>query len=155
MEETWFIPLWAQLILAAGFLAAFGAGAFLAIRLLMKSFSGGGGWTKLAKAYATTRPLPAQHMQGQIVQVGRVVYKRCVDVSVTDAGLHMRLTGIAAIHPETTVLIPWSEFDRSEPTRLFWEPAHTLHVGRPAVTTLCVLEPLFEAMRAHLPSKPV
>lgn len=152
MDDTWFIPLWAQLVILVGFVALFIAGAVFAVRQMGRIFSGTGGWSKLASVYATQLPMPAETLRGQSVEVGSVIYKRCVDVAVTDAGLQLQLTGIAALSPSPSLLIPWRAFGRAEPARLFWEDARTLTVGAPTVATLTVRQPIFDAMRERLPA---
>ena len=103
-----------------------------------------GAWRRLVEIYATTNPPAGQVVQRQTVKVGAVVYNRCVRVGIADEGLYLTIY-------RKTILIPWNDFGRIDPTVLYWQNVPVLTVGNPPMATITVPNDLFERMRERMP----
>ena len=134
-------------LIAAGLLVLAGAIAgFVFLILFVVQRLGGttGGLLRLAQAYPAPHAASGQALEHQTVQIGPVVYRRCMTVAVSDEGLYLA-TGIGS------AVIPWSEFKAIGRATLYWQKAATLTAGDPPVATIILPAALFEAIRARLP----
>ena len=147
-------------LLLAGFLLlvlAASAGLKVLLPLIRQHLKGGGGWRRLATAYASRAPPPAPVLQRQTLQVGTVLYKNCVNIGISDAGLHLALTGAGAMLKLGPLLIPWREIRRIGDAKLFWQQASVLWIGEPELGSITVMASQFDVMRpwlAELPRTP-
>jgi hypothetical protein len=116
------------------------------------------GLDRLVDLYpARTEPLvlrPASAGTGakhtwQTVQVGPVVYRRCVTVHVGSEGLYLCVRPPFRRYPP--LFIPWSEVSAVHAATLHWQRALRLSIGRPAVTTITCTGRLLQSIRPHLP----
>jgi hypothetical protein len=107
-----------------------------------------GGWRGLTEAYSTTSPPQGQIQKRQTIQIGAVVYKRCVTLGVADEGLYVSFW-------RRTILIPWSDFTALGQATLYWQKIPMLTVGEPPIATIALPVPVFETMRSKLPVKVV
>jgi len=146
--DAWFAF---SLIVGAAALALAGFGAALAWPTIAMHFQGSpGGWRALAKVYASSAPPPADRLDRQSLVVGRVLYRNCVSVAATEAGLYLRLGFPLTILRRPALVIPWSRFARLEEARLFWREAALLWLREPQAATLTLPMSLFERIRPHL-----
>jgi hypothetical protein len=106
-----------------------------------------GGWSRLAQAYTTTRPLPAQLWSGQNVVVGQVLFRFSMIVGFDDAGLYLEQGFPLSLLGRRALYIPWSEIKRVDEVRLFWRKAALLTLGEPPVGTVTLPMELFDAMQ--------
>ena len=121
-------------------------GLVFLVLFLAKQFGGStGGWGRLAETHATPNAPAGQVASGQTLQIGAVVYKRCVTVGVADEGLYLSIW-------RRTALIPWREFTAIGQATLYWQKVPMLTVGNPAVATIAIPGPIFEALRHRLPA---
>jgi hypothetical protein len=134
-------------------LAALACGLLALVWLVLARLRRAGGWRKLAQVYATAAAAPAEVRPWQTVQVGRVIYRRCVNVGLTDTGLYLALTGPGRIMRQPALLIPWGAFAAAERATLYWRTAARLHIGQPTVGTVTVYGDLLSALRPWLSSR--
>jgi len=136
------------LLVVAGvlLLAGFVVGLVFFILFLVKSLGGTtGGWGKLAEVYGTNNPPTGQITKGETIQVGAVMYKRCVTLAVAEEGLYVLIW-------RKTALIPWTEFKAVGQATLYWQKVPMLTVGDPPVATMTVPVAVFQVMRGRLPA---
>jgi hypothetical protein len=103
----------------------------------------GGGWGRLAQAYATTRPAPPAMSLRQSLLVGRVLYRNCVNVGADDFGLYLEIAFPMTLLGKPPLLVPWTEFQRVDEGRLFWRKAAVIALGEPLVGTITAPIELF------------
>jgi hypothetical protein len=116
--------------------------------IIQQHFRGSsGGWSRLAQAYTTTRPRPAQVRSGQNVVVGQVLYRFSMIVGFDDAGLYLEQGFPLSLLGRRALYIPWSEVERVDEVRLFWGKAALLSLGEPPVGTVTLPMELFDAMQ--------
>ena len=110
------------------------------------------GLDQLVDVYpARTEPAGTKHTW-QTVQIGPVVYRRCVTVHVGAEGLHLWVRPPFRTYPR--LFIPWSEFSAVHAATLHWQRALRLSIGRPAVTTIACVGKLLQSIRPYLPAGP-
>lgn len=117
---------------------------FLIISLVQLIGGTTGGLRRLAESYPATIPRSGQVMQRETVKIGAVVYKRCVTLGVSDAGLYVATWGKSA-------LIPWAAFTGIGHATLYWQKVPLLTVGDPPVATITLPVAVFDLMRSRLP----
>ncbi|MBM4088920.1 MAG: hypothetical protein FJ276_05730 [Planctomycetes bacterium] len=133
------IPL--GVVLVAGFVV----GLVFFVSFLVKSLGGTtGGWRRLVEVYGSGNPPTGLITKRETIQVGAVTYKRCATLGVADEGLYVSIW-------RKTALIPWTEFKTLGQATLYWQEVPMLTVGDPAVATMTVPVPVFQAMRGKLP----
>lgn len=142
--DGWIVALVVDVLLLA---LVLGTAIFLLVRRRGRP---SGGWGRLAESWATDRPAPAGARPGQTVQVGSVIYKRCVEVGVSDAGLFLSPSGIGRLTRNPALLIPWPAISGVERTRLYWQRAARLAVGQPPCGTITVHGAVLEAVAPWL-----
>jgi hypothetical protein len=148
--DPWFVFF---LVLGAASLVGVGGVGYLLGPVIAKHFSGAaGGWSELAQAYGVKAPAPEDGNERQSLVVGRVLYRNCVEVAATEAGLYMKLGFPASILARPAVLIPWRKFTRLDDARLYWRKAALLSIGGPVTATLTLPMDLYEKIRSHLPA---
>lgn len=144
------MDVWAVLLLVLVgtlLLAGLIGGLVFLILTIVRSLGGhAGGWRRLVEKYSTANPPQGQVHKRQTLQIGAVVYKRCVTLSVTDEGLYLSVW-------RKTVLIPWHDFKRLGQATLYWQKVPMLTIGEPTVATITMPQPLFELMRSKLPNE--
>jgi hypothetical protein len=111
------------------------------------------GWSRLSSRYATTQQPPTQAVSRQTLVVGQVLYRNCVTVGLSDAGLYLKIGFPLSIFGKSSLLIPWSEFKQISEARLYLHKAACLSLGDPPVGTITVPMTLFEMMRRSLPPR--
>lgn len=140
MELGWIIA--GGVVLVAFVAGLVGLGLFV-----FKNLGGTtGGWSKLVQTYGTTEPPPPKRVTGQTIQIGSVIYNRCVTLGVGDQGLYVEIR-------QKSILIPWLEFKTLGQTTLHWQKVPELTIGEPAVATLTVPIDVFRLMQARLPQE--
>jgi hypothetical protein len=140
------------LLLGLAVLAAAVAVALLLLPIVMQHFKGSpGGWTRLASAYATKAPRPERALTGQSIVAGRVLWRFCVSVAVSAAGLYLEIVLPFPLLKRPALLIPWTEFKRLEQGRLFWRKAAHFSLGKPLVGTVTLPMPLYAMTQPFLP----
>ena len=144
------MDVWAVLLLVLVgtlLLAGLIGGLVFLILTIVRSLGGhAGGWRRLVEKYSTANPPQGQVHKRQTLQIGAVVYKRCVTVGVTDEGLCVSIW-------RKTVLIPWQDFKRLGQATLYWQQVPMLTIGEPPIATITVPLPLFELIRSKLPNE--
>lgn len=144
------MDVWAVLLLVLVgtlLLAVLIAGFVLLIFTIVRSLGGhAGGWRRLVETYSTSHLPRGPVHKRQTLQIGAVVYKRCVTVEVGDEGLYLSVW-------RRGVLIPWHEFKRLGQATLYWQQVPLLTVGEPPVATITVPITVFELLRAKLPQQ--
>lgn len=138
------------LFLAAFFvvLVVFATGLRLLVPVILQHFKGSaGGWSRLCKAYATTRQRPAQVLVRQSIVVGQVLYRNCMIVGFDNTGLYLEIGFPISMLGRPQLSIPWTEFKRVEEGRLFWRKAPVLSLGEPLVGTITVSMALFDMIQ--------
>ena len=107
------------------------------------------GLDQLMESYpARTEPAGTKHTW-QTVQIGPVVYRRCVTVHVGAEGLYLQVRPPFRSYPP--LFIPWSEISAVNAAKLHWQRALRLTIGRPAMTTITCVGTLLPSIRRHLP----
>lgn len=107
-----------------------------------------GSFGGLVRHYAVDR-LPDGDVFGvETVQVGSVRWRRCVQVSVSPAGLGLAV-GRPFLAPRA-VLIPWARVTSVESTRLYWGSAQRLTIGAPAITHITMRSSLYRPMQHYV-----
>ena len=139
------IPL---LVLLVGALLA--ALAFGFSYLLFKLFGRTSGLDKLAELYPAAGPPEGEMHRKQRVAVGRVYYKNTADVCFGPPGLYLWVRPFLSRYEP--VMIPWSEFGRSQRAILYGQRAVRLTIGDPPVTSVVFTERLVVKMDAFLPN---
>ncbi len=144
------MDVWAVLLLilvGTFLLASLIAGLVFLIQFVARSLGAHqGGWRRLVEEYPAPCPAQGQVHKRQTLQIGAVVYKRCVTVGIADEGLYLNVW-------RKTVRIPWQDFKRLEQATLYWQKVPMLTVGAPPLATVTVPSPLFELMRSRLPNE--
>jgi hypothetical protein len=108
------------------------------------------GLDRLVELYpARTDPAGAKHTW-QTVQIGSVVYRRCVTAHIGAEGLYLHVNPPFRSYPP--LFIPWSEVSAVHPAILHWRGALRLSIGRPAVTTITCMGRLLQLIRPYLPA---
>jgi hypothetical protein len=143
--DMWVVLL---LILIGVFvLALLIAGLVFLILAIARTFGGiKGGWGRLAEAYSTPISPGGEVVKRQTLQIGAVVYKRCVTLGITDEGLYVSIW-------RKTILIPWHDFKRLGQATLYWQKVPMLTIGEPPVATITLPVSFFEMMRSRLPGE--
>ncbi len=120
---------WVSVVLgvAVAALALFGAIAVGFVRLLRLN-GGRGSWRRLAREYASDRPMPAATLHRQTIRVGAVAYRRSAEIGADADGLHLALSGASRLFGLPPLLLPWSQIAKPEPARLYGRPAMRLAV---------------------------
>lgn len=132
-----------SIIIGVVVVAAFVTALVLFVLFFSKIFGGTtGGWTSLKEHYLTDRAPQGLVLTHQTIQVGAVVYKRCVAVGVADEGLYLNTW-------RKTVLIPWLDIKGVRTTTLYWQTIPQLVVGDPHVATVAVTNELFEHIKRY------
>jgi hypothetical protein len=81
-------------------------------------------------------------------QIGKVQWRRCLDIGVYAEGLYIEVKQLFNRPPP--FLIPWQELHFQEETRLYWRPAVLLKIGDPPLTTLTLFREVYEEVKPHL-----
>jgi hypothetical protein len=140
-------------VLVAVVLAGVGM-IFALAALVLWLFAGhGGGWRRLAQRFAAHRTPDGQRFVRQTVQVGTVVFKRCVTVIVSPSGLHLDAGAVARAFGNAPLLIPWSEIRDEQRVRLHWQTAVRLSIGEPEIGVITLKSDLFQKVAPMLPSR--
>lgn len=124
-----------NLILAIVFLSLFLCGMFLALRIVFKNLRfQRGSWGTLADAFPAVRDSLGKILKRQTVQVGAVVYKNCVQLTITPDGLHLsRPSLLPMMRAPESIHLPWAAVQRVGTCKLFWQTAYVLHIGKPEI----------------------
>jgi hypothetical protein len=147
--NPWFVFF---LLFGAAALAGVGFATALLWPTIAIHFDGvPGRWNALAQIYGCKAPAPADCLHRQSLAVGGVLYRNCVSLSATDAGLYLRLGFPLSILRRPALLIPWTTFERLEEARLFRREAALLWLGEPTGATLTLPMSLLEKIQDHLP----
>jgi hypothetical protein len=118
--------------------------------LVYSAFARLSGLERLIERYPATGRPDEQQRHWQTVQVGPVVYRRCVSLVLGPQGLYLHVRPIlSAFRP---VLVPWSEFRSASPAFLHWRDARRLVVGDPPVGSITVYGRVLEDLRQFIPS---
>ena len=108
------------------------------------------GLDRLVDLYrAGNGPTGVTHVR-QTVQIGPVVYRRCVTAHVGAEGLYLLVHPPFQSYP--LLFIPWSEVSAIHPAMLHLRSALRLSIGRPAVTTITCLGRLLQAIHPYVPA---
>jgi hypothetical protein len=108
------------------------------------------GLDRLVDLYpAKTDPTGVKHIR-QTVQIGPVVYRRCVTAHVGAEGLYLHVRPPFCRYP--LLFIPWSQVSAVHAATLQLRRALRLSIGRPAVTTITCRGRLLQSIRPHLPA---
>ena len=126
-------------------ISLFGACLHLLITRLSVSASG---LNRLAQRYTVAMAPAGQPMRRRTLMIGAVRWRHCVDVALYPDGLYIHVRQFMARFPP--LLIPWSDLRLQGETLLYWDRAMRFEVGSPAVTTLVVRMPLYNAMKPYL-----
>ncbi len=113
----------------------------------------GGGWRRLAQRFAAQGTPDGQRFVRQTVQVGAVVYKRCVTVIISPGGLHVDAGVAARAFGNAPLLIPWNEIRHEQRVRLHWQTAVRLSIGEPEIGVITLKSDLFQKVAPMLPSR--
>jgi hypothetical protein len=118
-------------------------GLFLLPRLLKGLGGRGGGWSRLAEAFPSPSAPQGTLSVKQTIQVGRVVYKRCVSVGITSQGLYLevKIPFSSRLKPLT---IPWERIQGAKEGSLHWKKTVILSIGDPEIGTVTVFEDLYK-----------
>ncbi len=120
------------------------AGLVWGIMLLASNLFGGrGSLGRLEQSYPAANAPKRQSYAGQTMQIGAIIYQRCITLAVEEQGLYVARGNKRA-------LIPWNEFKAVGQVTLHWNQVPLLTVGDPPVATMTVPNPIFELMRSHL-----
>ena len=127
----------------------------LVIVLIVRTAAGvlvrASGLPALIERYRTDSPPPPDVLRLQTVAVGKVNYKNCVTLGISNTGLYVNLGGVPLIMPRTPpLLIPWADLRKTEERRLFWRACSELAIGQPPIGTLTVFDDAFQRMRPYL-----
>lgn len=95
---------------------------------LLRLNGGRGGWRRLAREYASDRPMPAAALHRQTIRVGAVAYRRSAEIGADADGLHLALSGAGRLFGLPPLLLPWPRIAGPEPARLYGRPAMRLAV---------------------------
>ena len=116
---------------------------------MYRAFANLSGLERLIKLYpcAVKPNEPERHWQ--TVQIGPVVYRRCVDVIIGHQGLYLHVKPIFSNYP--AMLVPWSEFRSASRAFLHWRDARRLVVGDPSAS-ITVYGRVLEDVRPFLAS---
>lgn len=98
---------------------------------------------------ASTDPTGVKYIW-QTVQIGPVVYRRCVTAHVGAEGLYLQVRPPFRSYP--LLFTPWSEVSAVHTATLHWQRALRLSIGRPAVTTIACVGKLLQSVRPYLPA---
>ena len=121
-----------------------------------------GSWAQLARMYPGTgctgadENTPITHAK-QTVQVGGVRWRACVDVGVTNEGLHLLipsrglLSDGLGLSNKPPIFMPWMEFSGVEKATLYMLPGYRLLIHNPVAATLIVCAQLYADIYPHLP----
>ncbi|MCI4678475.1 hypothetical protein K9U39_04225 [Rhodoblastus acidophilus] len=114
----------------------------------------GGGWSDLAKVFATTRPMPPQTFRRQNVAVGQIVYRRSMNVGFDDAGFYLQPGFPVSLAQKARLFIPWERIGKVTPRMFFFRRAAALALGEPPAGVVTVPMDVFDAaIRPHLPAE--
>lgn len=122
---------------------------FLLPKILKNLGGRGRGWTTLAEHFPAASQPPEELFKRQTIEVGRVVYKRCVTVGITPQGLYLdvNLPFSSRLKP---LLIPWGMIKEVREGALYWEKTRILSIGEPEIGTISFFSVLFEKARPYL-----
>ncbi len=114
------------LILGILLLLGLALGVALLIVFLVKQFGqGAGGWKRLSQVCPAATLPNLETMKRRTVQIGLVLYQRCVTVGIAPDGLYPAIGRRAA-------LLPWAEFPDNGQGKLHWQNVPVLSIGDPA-----------------------
>lgn len=113
--------------------------------ILTRLFNRAGDYGRLVARFpGGPEPAGARWERQSVAFARTMVYKRCTTVVVTGDGLWVQARPPAqGVQP--AVLVPWPGIAQAERTRLYWREAVRLTCGRPAVGTITVFRPVWEA----------
>lgn len=136
-------PLTILLVIAAGLLLGAGFVGGI-VWFALRWASRGSGWAQLASRYPGDPGAGGE--VATVMKVGSVMYRRCVRVGLSSAGLALesRLPGHAP------VLIPWSDVRGLGKAWLQWQSMVAVELAQPDEPRLVLPEPLrpqIEALR--------
>jgi pimeloyl-ACP methyl ester carboxylesterase len=141
------------LLLGIAVLAAALVAAVWVLPIILQHLGGSsGGWSRLATAYATKEPRPQKVLNRQNIVTGRVLWRFCVTVGASPAGLCLEAVPPIPVPRRPPLLIPWSEFKRLEQARLFWRSAARFSLGDPLVGTVTLPMHLYAMAQPFLPA---
>ncbi len=125
-------------------------GLFFLLPKIMKNFSGlNGGWKGLAEQFAAHSQPEGDLFKGQTVEVGKVVYKRCVSVGVTKEGFYLEVK-IPLSSRLKPLFIPWEMVKGLREGSLFWKKTVILSIGKPEIGSISIFTDLFVHARPYL-----
>lgn len=108
------------------------------------------GWRRFASIYGTAAPPCADILRAQSLVIGQVLYRRCIGVGISAAGLYLEKGFPLSLFGRSALLIGWGEFKEIAEARLFWQRAILLAVGEPRVGTITLPISLYEKCRPWL-----
>jgi hypothetical protein len=108
------------------------------------------GLDRLVDLYPARTDPTGVKLTWKTVQIGPVVYRRCVTAHVGAEGLYLLVHPPFESYP--LLFIPWSEVSAVHPAMLHLRGALRLSIGRPAVTTMTCMGRLLQSIRPHLPA---
>ncbi|MBI4766116.1 MAG: hypothetical protein HY787_16210 [Deltaproteobacteria bacterium] len=138
------------IFLAAGILICLVIALVFLLPKVLKNIGGQGrGWTTLAEHFPTASQPPGELLKRQTIEVGQVVYKRCVRVGITPQGLYLdvNLPFSSRLKP---LLIPWEMVKGVREGTLYWEKTRILSIGEPEIGTISFFSTLVEKARPYL-----
>ena len=107
------------------------------------------GWSTLAGRYRRYQGAPFGTLhERQTVKLGKIRWRRCVDVVVAREGLYMAAKLL--FNRATPVLIPWDAMTWAGPTRLYGLPAYRLSVAASKAVSLVLYEALARELVPYL-----
>jgi hypothetical protein len=115
-----------------------------AVSIFTRIFNRLGGYDDLARRYPVTGEPGGSHWDRQCVELGAVRYDWCVAVIVALEGLYVQARPPAQGR-QAAMLVPWPEITAAASTRLYWRRATRLTCGEPAVGSITVWQPVWEA----------
>lgn len=118
-------------------------------KLFHRLGGGGGGWSRLNDFFLTDGPPQGELLKRQTVQVGRVVYKRCVTVGISPQGLFLKAASLFSSRLKP-LLIPWERIRKKGEGGVPWRKVTILSVGEPEVGTIALFGDLFEKIRPFM-----
>ena len=118
--------------------------------MVYRIFAKASGLDRLIERYPCRVKPSEPERRWQIVQIGPVVFMRCVEVIIGPQGLYLHVKPVLSTYQP--MLIPWTEFHSARSAFLHWRDARRLEIGRPAVTSLTVYGRLLDDLRPFLPS---
>lgn len=138
----WIVALGLGVLLAAAIVVGL---VLLAVFVGKRLGGSQGGWGRLAAAHPASVGPVGPVASRQTIQIGGVIYRRCVTMAPTDEGLFVSVWGKRA-------LVPWREITAVGQATLFWQKVPMLTVGNPAVATLTIPTDMWPSIQQRLPA---